>query len=96
MEHNPDIILLNSHGLRDIEHLKVPGYTIHKINTSQEANDGSAIGVKHNIPFKLKDDYLTDVLSIQINTTLGPLNLATTYLPPRRPYLYLIQTYTHS
>lgn len=35
----------------------------------------------------------TDVLATQIETTLGPIIIATTYLPPRRPYLPVTDFY---
>ena len=84
---NPHIILINSHGLKSTETLKIPGYWVYKINTSENRDDGSAIAVKYNINHKLFDDFHTDVIAIQVETTLGPIVIATTYLPPRRPYL---------
>ena len=33
------------------------------------------------------DDFDTDFLAIEIETSLGPIIIATTYLPPRRPFL---------
>lgn len=83
----PDIILLNSHGLKNTESLKIPGYVIHKINTTETISDGSAIAIKHGIFHKLKDDFITDFIAIEVNTTQGPVIIATTYLPPRRPFL---------
>lgn len=83
---NPDIILLGSHGLSDVEELKIFNYYIHKINNSQNKHDGTAIAIKRNIQYKLLDDF-NEFLAIQITTTMGDIILATTYLPPRRPYL---------
>ena len=87
MENDPDILLLNSHGLKTCEELKIPGYKIYKINYSENIYDGSAIGIKYNIKHKLFDDFDTDFLCVEIDTSLGPIQIATTYLPPRRPYL---------
>lgn len=84
---DPDIILLNSHGVKNEEPLKIYGYTTYKINSSNERNDGSAILIKSHIKHKIEDNFITDVLQIKIETSLGPINIATTYLPPRRPYL---------
>lgn len=84
---NPDIILINSHGLKDSESLKIPGYKTYKVNSSGEINDGSAIAIKQHLHHKLFDDFLTDFIAVQIETSLGPIIIATTYLPPRRPYL---------
>ncbi len=49
ISNNPDIILLNSHGLKSNEELKIPGYRTYKINHSEDLSDGSAIAVKYNI-----------------------------------------------
>ena len=84
---SPDLILINSHGLKSNESLKIPGYTTHKINYTESLSDGSAIAIKHNINYKLYDDYDTDVLAVEIETNLGPIIISTTYLPPRRPFL---------
>ena len=84
---NPDVILLNSHGLTSNENIKIHGFTTHKVNSSEERHDGSAILIKYNLNYKLKDHYLTDILQVTLETNTGPVNLATTYLPPRRPYL---------
>ncbi len=82
-----DIILINNHGLKSEEFHKTPGYKTYKINTSESTADGSANTVRCNIPHKLHDDYDTDVLAIEVDTTLGPHIIATTYLPPRRRYI---------
>ena len=87
LEVKPEIILLNSHGLKSNESLKIPGYTCYKVNSEESLSDGSAIAVKHKLKHKLIDDFETDFLAIEIHTTQGPLVIATTYLPPRRPYL---------
>ncbi len=84
---NPDIILISSHGLKSKEELKIPGYKIHKINYSEEISDGSAIAMKYNTQHKLFDNFDTDFLAIENETSLGPIIIATTYLPPRRPFL---------
>ena len=84
---DPDVILINSHGLRNDARLKIPGYRVHQQNISNELHDGVAIAVKTRIQHKVEDDFLSDTLAIEINTTDGPLTIATTYLPPRRPYI---------
>ena len=86
-EINPDIILINSHGLKSSEQLKIHGYITYKVNSSEELHDGSAILIKQNIEHRIDDDFITDILLIKIETINGPINFATTYLPPRRPYL---------
>ncbi len=49
--------------------------------------------MKYNVPHKLFDDYETDVLAIEVDTTLGPQIIATKNLPPRRPYLPFLDFY---
>lgn len=49
--------------------------------------DGSAILIKQNIHHKQIGNFITDVLFLQIETINGPVNIATTYLPSRRPCL---------
>ena len=78
--------MLNSHGLKNNEILKIPGYRVYKVNYSENLSDGSAIAIKHNIKHKLFDDFDSDFLAVEINTSLGPIVIATTYLPPRRPF----------
>ena len=51
----PDVILLNSHALAFNENITIHGYTTHKVNSSDERHDGSAILIKHNLKYKLKD-----------------------------------------
>ncbi|MFV0503605.1 MAG: hypothetical protein ACK5LT_06515, partial [Lachnospirales bacterium] len=83
----PDVILINSHGLKSDQFLKIPGYKTYKINASESLADGSAIALKYNITLKLYDDFETDALTVEIQTTLGPIIIATTYLLPRKPYV---------
>ena len=81
---NPDIIIINSHGQKSNEELRIQGYTIYKINSTEEVNDGSAIAVKENIQYKIYDDFITDLIAIEILTETGPIIIGTTYIPPRR------------
>lgn len=86
-EISPDVILINSHGLKNHESIKIQNYITYLINSSGEANDGSAILVKEHLKHRVKENYDTDVILTTIETTTGPINIATTYLPPRRPFL---------
>ena len=97
MQEKPDILLLNSHGLPNHELVKIPGYTCYyQHNRSGQLHAGVAIAVKRGIQHKIHDDFhFTDTLSVKLMTTLGPVNLATTYIPPREgciifPDLYKI------
>ncbi len=56
-------------------------------------SDGSAIAIKTNIQHKLIDDFDTDFSAIEIQTIQGPIVIATTYLPPRRPFLPFLDMY---
>ena len=87
MNIKPRIILLNRHGIKEHESLKLKEYITYKTNSRNEINDGSAILIQKNIPHKIDTDYITDVLEIIIETDTGEIGIATTYLPPRRPYL---------
>ena len=81
---NPDVILLNSHGLPNHEYIKIPGYTCYQINRTGELHAGVAIAVKRKIQHKIHDDFrFSDTLSIKLPTTLGAINIATSYIPPR-------------
>lgn len=42
LEIYPHVILINGHGMKQKELIKIPGYIIHQIN-STELHDGSAI-----------------------------------------------------
>lgn len=86
-EINPDIFLLISHGLKEGENIKIPGYNTYSKNTSNEISDDSAILVKRDIKHRINDNFLTDVLDKTVETTVVPVAIATTYLPPRRPNL---------
>lgn len=83
---NPDIILINSHGLKDTEKIKIPGYRTHQRNITGENMDGVAIAIKTNIKYKIVDDFISETLAIETDTSDGTITIATTYLPPRRPY----------
>ena len=68
------------------EQQKIPGYKTYKLNHTESLADGSAITIKYNITHKLYDDFDTDVLAVEIQTSLRPIKISTTYLTPRRPY----------
>ncbi len=44
----PDLILINSHGLKNNESLKIPGYKVCKLNYTESVSDGSAIAIRYN------------------------------------------------
>lgn len=86
---NPLIIVINSHGIKDDVNLKIAGYNAYSKNMYNEYHDGIAILIKQNIKHKIKDDFMTNTLEIVIVTAIGQISIATTYLPPRSPFLPL-------
>ena len=88
----PDLILINSHGLKSTE-LKIPGYKTCKLNYTESLADGSVIAINYNNLHKLYDDFETDIPAVEIQTNLGPIIISSTYLPPRRPYLPFTDIY---
>lgn len=71
LENSPDILLLNSHGVKTKESLKIPGYHGIKVNSSEEGSDCSAILIKHEIQFKVMDNFDTNFIDIEIDTIWG-------------------------
>ncbi len=59
--------------------MKIPGYKIHKINYIETLSDGSAIAIKCNIHHNLYNDFETDFLAVEIETSLGSI-IVTRYL----------------
>lgn len=86
---DPDIILINSHGRKDDEPIKIFNYNVYQKNCLGEANDGTAIAVRKNIKHQIIDDLDENYLAVIVNTTLGPISLGTGYQPPRRPWIPL-------
>ena len=82
-----DIILINSHCLPDENNMKIFGYHLHKKNTLNSQSDGTAIAVRRNITYKLIDDFISDLLAIEITTSTGKIMIATLYQPPARNFL---------
>ena len=86
-QYDPDIILINSHGLTNEQSLKIPGYRIHRKSTTNNQHDGTAIAIKHRLQHKLYDDFISDLLAIDVMTMTGKVTIATLYQPPSRPYI---------
>jgi len=87
---DPDIILINAHCNTDGQTLKIFNYLTFQRNTTNTNHSGSAIAIKKNIPFRLHDDFHSDLLAITIETRQGPITIATTYIPPRVGYINFI------
>ena len=86
IQSKPDILLLNSTGIKDLEPMNIFGYNVHKKNYLNEDHAGIAIAVKKDIKYKLLDNTVHDVLAIELETQRGPIIIVTAYLPPRRPF----------
>ena len=86
-EVDPDLILINEHGVPDSENIKVYGYEVIQKNPTQHRFDGVAIAVKRGLKFKRGQELEEGYLSVVLETSLGPVEIATGYQPPRRGYL---------
>ena len=88
---SPHIILINEHGLiTNSDTFKIVNYNTHFCNKHNSTHKGAAIAIKKTIPYKLLDDFETDILAIEINTPQGAIVIATAYLPPNADYLHFI------
>lgn len=85
-ELDPDIILLNSTGLKQTEIARIPGYNTIQRNLSGEAMDGTVIAVKQSIDFK-ELQTTSRMQAIEIKYRHISITIATAYLPPRHPLL---------
>ena len=84
---DPDIILLNSHGVRNSEQIKIFNYDVITKNSNNEINDGVSIAIKSHLKYKVINNFISECLAIKMQTNSGEIIIATIYLPPRRPYL---------
>ena len=78
-----DVILLNAIGLPNTERIKIFQYNTYQKNNEGTEHAGIAIAIKNNIKHRILDDFAGDVLAIRLETSRGPLNIVTTYVPPR-------------
>lgn len=84
---DPDVILINAHGMKEEQRMKLFQYNIYQKNTMNEHHSGVAIAIKRTIKHTVIDDLEEDFLAVKISTTLGELIIATGYLPPRHPHV---------
>ena len=80
---HPGIILLNSTGINDNDHIKLYPYNVYQRNKESEQNADIAIAVKRNIDHVIWDDFEDDILAIWVQTMKGPVIVGTGYRPPR-------------
>ena len=83
----PDVILLNAHGNTDEERINILGFVFYQQNRSGRRHDGVAIGVRLGLPHKIQRDFTSETMAVTLETVHGELTLATSYLPPSRPYV---------
>ena len=92
---DPDIILINDHSITDNNPpMKIFNYNIHSCNKENTIHAGAAIAIKRHIPYKLHDNFYTDMLAITVDTQQGPITIGTTYIPPRADYINYIDFHT--
>ena len=84
---NPDLILLNSTSIINNDKIKIYNYNIIQKNTLNERIAGIAIAIKKNINYRILDDFLDDILGVELTTTKGPIIILTNYSPPRRNFM---------
>ena len=87
-EINPDVILINSHGNKTNEKIKIFNYVTYQSNRLEERNNGCAIAVRVGIKHRIREHFYSDILSIELDTNLGVIELVTSYVPPRIGYLH--------
>ena len=88
-ETDPDVVLINEHGCKEEEKLKIFNYRVYKKNQLNKGHSGSALAIKNRIKHKIHDSkYESDLISVEIETTIGTIEIATNYIPPRLGYLH--------
>lgn len=85
--YDADVILITSHELKDTTRFKIQGYRVHQSNLNNEPMDGVAIAVKRKLCHRIEDTFNSKTLTVGTDTIDGKVIIATTYLPPRQPYL---------
>ena len=79
----PDVILLNDTGMKDTEHIKIPGYIIMQSNKTGEKYKGSAIAIKNTIRYLPVHSFNNDFLAVTVPIQDDKITIATYYKPPR-------------
>ena len=79
------------YSLIDNERLNIYNYNALQFN---EHHVGTAIATKKPLTYRLIDYFLSDIIAITIDTTLGPVTIGTDYIPPRRRYINYIDYHT--
>ena len=80
---DPHIILINSHGCKKEEELKIFNYKIQQNNITNSWQDGAALAVRRDVSFK-RIDNLQEMLAVQVELEHEEVVVATGYCPFRR------------
>ena len=86
---NSDVILINETGDVPDNNLKLFGYK--SITKSLEAHLGVAILIRYNIKYIEIPTTDENTLAVRILTSIGPIIICTSYIPPRLPTLPILQ-----
>ena len=54
-EIDPDLLLINSYGVKNDEKIKIFNYTVYQSNKLDERNNGCAIAIKRNIKHRIRE-----------------------------------------
>ena len=84
---NPDLILLNSTSIINNEIIKIYNYNVVQKNTLNERHAGVAIAIEKTINYRILDDFVDDILGVELSTSKGPIIILTNYSPPRRNFI---------
>ena len=82
--YSPDVILLNETSSTH-NNIKLKGYYV--MQFCEERYSGVAILVKNNLKFSIIPTHTKDTLAIKLHTTLGPIIISTSYIPPRQTFI---------
>lgn len=85
---DPHIILINSHGKKKGEIIKIYNYDVYQRNVLNETNSGVAIAIRKDTKYRINESYTSDMISVTIETSLGEIDIATAYVPFRIGYIH--------
>ena len=73
----PDILLINAHGNKDDDRIKVFSYQFYQLKRSERRHDGVVIGVRGDIPHTVTQDLLSETLAVTLEPSQGRVIIAT-------------------
>lgn len=85
-----DVLLINSHGLRDYNAMKIHQYDTCRRNNSSNPVDGIAIAIRNNMKHKTLGDLNEEVLAIGLDTPVDSIK------SPLRATTLLVTVFTTS